>query len=76
MPIDAGPCSCPLGWPQLLHHKEDGWPVTVVKHDSLRCWASSYSVRGIERPRSLFKEMVAAALGEKVEQTSGERWGS
>ena len=51
MTFSRFPCTCPSDWPQLLYHEEDGWPVTVVKHDPLRCSASSYSVRGTNKPR-------------------------
>ncbi len=68
MPIDGGQCTCPEGWPQLLRHQQDGWPVTIVKHH-LRCCASSYRIAGAHRSRAQFEAMVAAALGRR--QTEG-----
>ena len=64
MPVDGGRCTCPPGWPQLLRHRQRGWPIAIVKHH-LRCWASSYRISGAARTRDYFEELVAHAIGEK-----------
>lgn len=49
MPIDAGPCTCPDGWPQLLRHDEDGFAITIVKYHD-RCVLPSQRVSAVHLP--------------------------
>ena len=65
-------CTCPPGWPRLFEHAEDGWPVTVVRHDD-RCLLASVRVSGVDRPAAVFEVRVADAVGEKRAVTMEER---
>ena len=57
-------CTCPAGWPQFLHHEEDGWPVTVVKHHD-HCLLDSVRVSGVHLPAAVFEDRITDAVGEK-----------
>ncbi len=64
MPIDAGPCSCPEGWPRLIHHKEDGFPIMIVRHHD-RCLLDSVRVSGVRLPAAVYEQRLVAVIGEK-----------
>ena len=69
--MNADRCVCLLDWPQLIRHQEDGFPITIVRHQD-RCLIDSVRVSGVHLPAATNTPLDRGSDGPEPDSA---RWG-